>query len=92
MSHSLSFFLLCLCILVIVLATCSAALELLELHGPDGQRYYVNPEHISSLRQPTRSDAEHYFPRHVRCVVVTDNGKFIAAVETCDDIRNRLTR
>lgn len=92
MSHSLTFLALLLCILVILLATCSATLDLLELHGPDGQAYYVAPAHISSLRQPTGADLERHFPPHTRCLIVTTNGKFLAAIETCDDIRNRLTR
>lgn len=92
MHHSLTFFALCVAVLVILLATCSAALELLELHGPDGQAYYVAPAHISSLRQPAKSDVERHFPPHTRCLIVTTNGKFLAAIETCDDIRNRLAR
>lgn len=68
------------------------SVELIELHGPDGQTVYVNPHEISSLRQPTNADLNRYFPANTRCVVVTGNGKFIASIETCPSIRDRLTR
>ena len=73
------------CILVIVLA----ALELLEVHGPDGQVAYVNTYAISSLRQPTNSDLRHFAPG-THCIVVTSNGKFHATIETCRQLRDRL--
>lgn len=75
---------------VLLLATISVAVELLELHGPDGQAYYVNAAEVSSLRQPTPTDLGHYFPRGTRCVVSTTNGKFLASVETCASIRDRM--
>lgn len=64
--------------------------ELLELHGADGQTYYVNPHEISSLRQPTNADLHRYFACNVHCIVVTTNGKFLAAAESCNAIRDRL--
>lgn len=64
--------------------------EFLELHGPDGQRVYVNEYEISSLRQPTSVDLRRFFPSGVHCVVVTGNGKFIGVVETCPTIRDLI--
>lgn len=69
-----------------------AEVALLELHGPDGQVVYVNPLEISSLRAPTAVDLHRYFPRGTHCVVSTTNGKFVASVETCAAIRDKLER
>jgi hypothetical protein len=66
-----------------------SGVEFIELHGPDGQRAFLNPKAISSLREPVVVDLKR-FTRSVNCVVVTTNGKFIAVVETCTDIRDRL--
>ena len=67
-----------------------AAVQLLELHGPTGQRAYVNVNEISTLREPNTPDLQRYFMRGVHCVVVTTNGQFLAVTETCDDIRNQV--
>lgn len=67
------------------------AVDLLELHGPDGQVVYVNEQEISSLRAPNSIDLRRFFAAGVHCVVVTTNGKFIGVVETCATIRGRLT-
>jgi hypothetical protein len=64
-----------------------SGVEFIELHGPDGQRAFLNPKTISSLREPIATDLKH-FTGSVRCVVVTTNGKFIAVVETCNYIRD----
>jgi hypothetical protein len=66
-----------------------SVVEFIELHGPDGQRAFLNPRTISSLREPIASDLKS-FTKGVRCVVVTTSGKFIAVVETCTDIHDRL--
>jgi hypothetical protein len=66
-------------------------LEFIEVHGPDGQRAFLNPKAISSLREPVGTDLKH-FTGSVRCVVVTTNGKFIAVVETCPGIRDTLDK
>lgn len=66
-----------------------SGVEFIELHGPNGQRAFLNPRAISSLREPAGKDLEH-FTRNVRCVVVTTNGKFIAVVEPCVGIRDAL--
>jgi len=66
-----------------------SGVEFIELHGPDGQRAFLNPRAISSLREPVNPDLKH-FAKSVHCVVVTTNGKFIAVVETCQEIRDTL--
>lgn len=83
---------------VILLATVSATsppvlvfVELVEVHGPDGQVYYVNAAEVSSLRQPNAADLGRYFPPGTHCIISTTNGKFIAAREPCSAIYDRLT-
>lgn len=66
------------------------ALDLIELHGPDGQTAYVNAHEISTLRAPNSTDLGRSFARGVHCIVSTTNGKFIAATEPCTAIRDRL--
>jgi hypothetical protein len=68
-----------------------SGVEFIELHGPDGQRAFLNPKTISSLREPIATDLKHFTGR-VHCVVVTTNGKFIAVVETCNYIRDTLDK
>lgn len=55
------------------------ALHLIQLTGPDGHPVVVNPDRVVSLR------AAPYGVHHrsVRCVIHTDDGKFIAVAETC---------
>jgi hypothetical protein len=67
-----------------------AFIALLEVHGPDGQTAYVNEHEISTLREPAAHDLRH-FARGTHCIVVTTNGKFVATVETCATLRQRLT-
>ena len=64
--------------------------ELMLAHGVDGQRVFINPKEITSLREPSGSDRP-YFVRGSQCVVLMADAKFIAVRETCDEIR-RLMR
>jgi len=66
------------------------AVELIELHGPDGQVAYVNTHEISTLRSPTTRDLATHFTKGAHCIVVTTNGKFIATTESCLEIRNAI--
>lgn len=67
-----------------------STIDLLPLHGPDGQRVFVNPHEVTTVREPTAVDLKH-FAYGARCVVVTVNGKFVAVVEDCDYVVRRLT-
>lgn len=64
-----------------------ATVQLLELHGPDGQKAFLNTHEISTLREPTMADLRR-FTRGVHCVVSTTNGKVLSVVEPCDYIRD----
>lgn len=79
-------------VILAALGLCPAGtvVELIELHGPNGQISYLNPREISSLRQPINSDLERHFAKGTRCIAVTTNGKFLATRETCQEIRHLL--
>ena len=66
------------------------ALEMLEVHGPDGQKAFVSVTEISSLRAPNSFDLRRHFPAKTKCVVVMGNGKFLAVTESCEEIRDML--
>jgi hypothetical protein len=63
------------------------ATSLVELSGPGGQRIFVSPSQIISVRQP-RSD-QHFAPG-TRCLVGTTDGKYLTVVEPCDEVRQKL--
>lgn len=67
----------------------AASVALIELHGPQGQRFFVNPAMITSIREPIGKDRQH-FETGMRCVVMMTNGKFVPARETCDEVRDAI--
>lgn len=68
-----------------------ACIKLIPLHGPDGQRYYVNPAFITTIREPINSDLRHLAPG-AHCVIVMTNGKFVPVAESCDEVRAAVSR
>lgn len=64
---------------------------LVELHGPDGQRFFVNPAAVTTIREPLTTDQRHFAPG-MRCVVVMSNGKFLPVHESCDEVRGLMER
>ncbi|HKW23470.1 MAG TPA: hypothetical protein VJO13_18965 [Ktedonobacterales bacterium] len=74
------------------MAFVSLAALLIELHGADGQRYWLNPAEITTAREPPAADLHRHFAQGARCVVLTTDGKFIATRETCDVVRERITQ
>jgi uncharacterized protein YlzI (FlbEa/FlbD family) len=67
-----------------------AAVQFVVLHGPDGQEFYVNPQQITSIREPVGTDLRH-FPKGTHCVVVTTSGKFLAVREPCAEVRDHIS-
>jgi hypothetical protein len=64
----------------------AVALHWMLLHGAEGQSYWINMDQVTSLRAPIRSDLQSSFAKGTNCIVVTSNGKFVAVVETCEQI------
>lgn len=58
------------------------------LHGPGGQIIYLNPDKVTNLRKP--HGVGQHFPAGTRCLVFLVDGKYLAAAESCEEIRERL--
>jgi hypothetical protein len=58
----------------------SAAVQLLLVHGPDGQQIGFNPQTIVTMRVPR---APHHFAPGTHCLISTNDGKLLAVHETC---------
>jgi hypothetical protein len=64
-----------------------AAYALVELHGPTGQRIFVNPTMITTIREPLETG---HFAKGTHCLVYLSNRNFIAVREHCDIVRIKL--
>ena len=76
---------------VIVLCATLAGLDLIEMHGPEGQRVLVNPATVTSIRAPLKA-GDKFLPRGTRCVVLMTNSRIIAVREDCEAVRAALER
>lgn len=66
-------------------------IELVALHGPEGQPVWVNVAEITTIRAPLAIDLDQHFSKGARCVIVMVNGKFVATRESCDEVRSLIT-
>lgn len=66
------------------------ALDLLEVHGPDGQTAFINTHEIASMRAPNSGDLGWHFAKGSKCIILTTDGKWLAVVETCAELRAAL--
>ena len=66
-------------------------IELAELHAPNGQRLFVQPSQIVSIREPAEV-AKRQFGPGTKCVVVVANGQFYAVRESCDTVTRMVER
>jgi len=67
-----------------------AAVQLILLTGPDNQRIELNPQQVVTLREPRTPGDQEHFPKAVRCLIHTTDGKFVTVTETCDQVRQLL--
>lgn len=65
------------------------AAAFIQLHAPDGQIIYLNPDQITNLRKPRGQDQQHFI-KGTNCVVFTTDGKYISVYESCEQIRKAL--
>jgi len=70
-------------------AAIALALLFVELHGPTGQKMFINVAEVSSLREPI--DADKHWVAGVHCVIVMTNGKTIAVGEDCQTVAYALS-
>jgi uncharacterized protein YlzI (FlbEa/FlbD family) len=64
-----------------------ATLYLIRLHSPDGHEIDINPREITVIRE--REHGKHFTPG-VECAISMSDGKFVAVVETCDEVRAKI--
>lgn len=76
---------------VLVLCAILTGLDLIEMHGPEGQRVLINPSAVTSIRAPLKT-GDKFLPRGTRCLVLVTNGRLIALREDCDAVREALER
>jgi len=62
------------------------AFHLILLHGPNGQEIAINPQEITSLREPTEASGDHV-AKGVKCLVTMTNGKVNGVVEDCGMVK-----
>jgi hypothetical protein len=66
------------------------AIALVQLTGPDGrQRIDMNPNEITSIREPRKTIGEH-FAKGTHCVIATTSGKLTAVHENCETVRKEI--
>jgi hypothetical protein len=66
-----------------------AAVALIILTGPDGQKIEVNPTQVVTTRTRRPGDKDH-FTNAIRCIIHTADGKTVNVVEACSTVRDRL--
>jgi hypothetical protein len=72
----------------VILIDLLAAVQLLFVHGPDGQMLELNIDQISSIREPRATEG--HFHKDVKCIIIMSNNRLVAIVETCNDVLNYL--
>ena len=75
-----------------LLLALAAAIDLVELHGPQGQRLLLNPVQITAIREPHDRDLKQHFTTGTHCVIVMTSGKFVSSNESCQEVLTILTR
>ena len=65
-----------------LLAEIIATVTFVTLHAPGGQEIDINPNEVTSIREP-RAGSELHFGKDIRCVVIMSNGRINAVVEEC---------
>ena len=65
------------------------AVTLAVLHGPDGQKIELNPQHVVTIRD-NRDNSGAYFAPGIRCLIHTTDGKVVQVVEDCATVRRLL--
>lgn len=66
-----------------------AALLFLLVHAPGGQAIAINVAEISNLREP-RDDEGSLVTPGTECLIYMNNGKFIAVVESCQNVLRQI--
>ena len=60
---------------------------LVLLHAPGGREILLNPELVVSMHAAVKGEANKIMTDQVRCLINTNDGKFISVVESCEQVR-----
>lgn len=63
------------------------ALQFIVLQTSDGRTVEINPQLIVSIRAPRAGD---HFAEGTKCLIFTNDGKFISVRNSCDEVREAL--
>ena len=57
------------------------------LHTPGDHQVGINPDKIVSMRE---DEGRANISGHVKCLINTNDGKFIGVVESCEEVRSLM--
>lgn len=66
------------------------AAALITLHTASGVPIEVNPSYITHMRNPEPGPGGKNFTPGAKCLINMIDGRFIAVVETCDSVKDKL--
>ena len=69
-----------------IILTVILAYKLLVLHGAGGHEIDINPNEISSVRDPFNL-SEGHVAKDIRCLLFMTNGKVIGVTEDCHTVK-----
>jgi hypothetical protein len=64
------------------------AVVIIVLHTPGGYEVGVNVDKIVSMRE---DEDKGHISGHVRCLINTNDGKFVSVIESCEEVRSLMT-
>jgi hypothetical protein len=64
-------------------------LQLIGVHGADGQGVGINIDQIASIREPR---GEGHFDKDIKCLVFMADGKFLGVIESCPEVAEKIGR
>ena len=67
-----------------------AAVIFLILHTPGNHEVFVSVDDIVSMREGEGGDKNKAFTGEARCMLNTNDGKFISVMETCQTVRDMI--
>jgi hypothetical protein len=64
------------------------AVDLIQVTGLDGEAIAINPTEVVGIRAPRKH--HRVLPPLANCAIMTTDGKFIAVLENCQMVSQRL--
>ena len=66
------------------------AVQLVVFHTIDDREVLVNPFHVTSVYAAKNGEHNKLYTEKARCIIGTNDGKFITVVEDCDIVKRDL--